>query len=85
MREVRGEANLTPQQEQNQWEGAKGYFRATKDGNPRVARGPMNGNQQTASAAAADGDRLPPSTNRVREAPCPLRSQGRRLSPRRLL
>lgn len=37
----------------------------------------MNGNQQTAPAAAADGDRLPPSTNRVREegppAPSPAR------------
>ena len=27
----------------------------------------MNGNQQTAPAEAADGDRLPPSTNRVSE------------------
>lgn len=46
----------------------------------------MNGNQQTAPAEAADGDRLPPPTNRVRdEAPRPLPSWGRRLSPRRLL
>lgn len=47
----------------------------------------MNGNQQTAPAEAADGDRLPPSTNRVSEEgpPRPLPSQGRCLSPRRLL
>lgn len=46
----------------------------------------MNGNQQTALAEAADGDRLPLSTNRVRgQAPRPLPSQGRCLSPRWLL
>lgn len=64
-------------QQQNQWEGAKGYFRATKDGNPGAAQGPMNGNQQTALAAAADGDRLPPSTNRVREEAPPAPSPAR--------
>lgn len=86
MRALTREPYLTPQQQQNQCEGAKGYFRATKDGNPGAPRGPMNGNQQTAPAEAADGDRLPPSTNQVRdEAPRPLPSQGRCLSPRRLL
>lgn len=49
--------------------------------------GPMNGNQQTAPAEAGDGDRPPLSTNREREgAPhAPLPSEGRCLSPRRLL
>lgn len=56
-------------------EGAKGYFRATKDGNPGAAPGPMNGNQQTALAEAAHGDRLPLSANRER-GEAPARSRG---------
>lgn len=77
--------NAKGEEQPLQWEGAKGYFRATKDGNPGAARGPMNGNQQTAPAAAADGDRLSPPTNRVREgAPAPSPGRGG-ASPRGLL
>lgn len=61
----------------HQREGAKGYFRATKDGNLGAARRPMNGNQQTALAEAACSDRLLPPTNRVRgETPAPSPARG---------